>query len=454
MSVGDGIVSQIPALIISLAAGLLVAKGGERGSTEKAVLGQLGQYPRALLLASGLMFVLGLVPGLPLLPFGLLGGAMVLAATRSLARSERDRQSLEAVKAEGEASGHRDAKMSVKEELRTIDVELCFSRELSTRFLVLQSELASRVAKMRRKFALNYGVVIPEIKISDAVDAPAKSYQIRIHGTVVATQEVRLGEFLVLINEGKKPDVPSELVREPAFGMTAMSISDAFLQEVKRQGFRPIDMMSLLLTHLSEVVRGNLAQLLSYKDMRALVGRLEPDYKRLVEEICPAQLSYSSLQSVLKFLLAERVSIRNLHLILEAVAEIAPHARRPEQIAEHVRIRISQQICGDILDRGQLKILRLGNRWDLAFHQSLKRDAKGEVTEFALDAKAMEQFGAEASAAIRNRMEEGQQFALVTGAESRVYVRLVVERLFPTLPILSQLEIARGFEVVSLGTIS
>ena len=125
--------------------------------------------------------------------------------------------------------------------------------------------------------------------------------------------------------------------------------------------------------------------------------------------------------------------------------------RRPEQIAEQVRIRLSQQICGDLADDGALAVLELGNRWDLAFHQSLKRDAKGDVVEFDIDPRLMEQFAAEASAAIRKRMDERRLFALVTAAETRPYVRMIIERMFPTLAVLSQLEIARGFEVKSLG---
>ena len=158
--------------------------------------------------------------------------------------------------------------------------------------------------------------------------------------------------------------------------------------------------------------------------------------------------------ATLKLLLAERVSIRNLNLILEAVAEIAPHVRRPEAIVEHVRIRLAQQICGDLVDDGALSVLRLGNRWDLVFHQALKRDAKGDVIEFDIDPRLMEEFAAEASAAIRKRMESSRQFALVTAPDTRPYVRMIVERMFPTLPVLSQVEIARGFEIKSLGTIS
>jgi flagellar biosynthesis protein FlhA len=454
LSVGDGLVSQIPALIISLAAGLLVSKGGTRGSTEKAVLGQLSHYPHALFLAAFLMFILGAVPSLPFVPFAVLGGIMAFVGYAIPRRQAADRAIAAAAVAKNEEKVRAEAKSSVKEQLKAYEIELCLGRQLTTKFLASHDEIGSRVAKMRRKFARQYGFVVPEIKLSDDFKAPVKSYQIRIHGTVVATQEVRLGEFLVIVGDGKVPDVPGDEVREPAFGMKAMSISEAFLQDVKRQGFNTVDSISVLLTHLSEVIRNNLAQLLSYKDMRALLDRLDPEYKRLIDEICPSQISYSGLQAVLKLLLAERVSIRNLHLILEAIAEIAPHARRPEQVAEHVRIRMAQQICGDLTDKGVLKVLRLGNRWDLVFHQSLKRDAKGDVVEFDIDPRLMEQFGAEASNAIRARMDAGHQFALVATAETRPYVRMIIERMFATLPVLSQLEIARGFDVESLGTIS
>ena len=212
--------------------------------------------------------------------------------------------------------------------------------------------------------------------------------------------------------------------------------------------------MSVMLTHLREVIRGNLSQLLSYKDMRGLLDRLEPEYRRLVDEIIPSQISYSGLQAVLKLLLAERISVRNLHLILESIAEIAPHVRRAEQIAEHVRMRMAQQICGDLADGGTLKVLRLGNRWDLAFHQSLKRDGKGDVVEFDIDPRLIEQFGGEASKVIRGLLDQGHQFVLVTAPDARPYVRMIIERMFPSLPVLSHVEIARGVEVKSLGTIS
>ncbi|MFE1602419.1 flagellar biosynthesis protein FlhA [Methylobacterium sp. ID0610] len=454
LSVGDGLVSQIPALVVSLAAGLLVSKGGTRGTAEQAVLGQLGAYPRALTVAAALMGLFALVPGLPFLPFMVLAGLMGSVAY-AIPRKLAEKKAAEAAKAAAEEERKQAASRdTVKESLKTPEIELCLGRHLSAQATTSRTELGHRVAKMRRKFATQYGFVVPDIRLTDSLAVPPKTYQIRIHGTVAATQEIRPGEALVVVGDGPRPDVPGEEVREPAFGMKAMWVLDAYTAEVRRSGFEPVDGTSVLLTHLSEVIRNNLPHLLSYKDMRHLLDRLDPEYKRLLEEICPAQISYSGLQAVLKLLLAERVSIRNLHLILEAIAEISPHARRAEQIAEHVRMRIAQQICGDLAEDGVLSVLRLGSRWDLSFHQSLKRDAKGEVIEFDIDPRLVEQFGTEAAEAIRQRQKEAHLFALVTAPDARPYVRMIIERLFPTLPVLSHLEIARGVEIKSLGTIS
>ncbi|ACB97144.1 flagellar biosynthesis protein FlhA [Beijerinckia indica] len=454
LSVGDGLVSQIPSLIVSLAAALLVSKGGTRGTAEQTVLDQLIKYPRALYVAALLMVLLAVIPGLPMVPFLLLAAVFVVTANTIPKRIAEAEKREKAKREAAERQAEKEAKNSVKESLRSAEIELCLGKQLATKLLETHNELSHRVAKMRRKFAKQYGFIVPDIKLSDSLSIPAKSYQIKIHGTIVATYELKLGDMLVVIGDGRRPDLPFEETREPAFGMKALWISQAFTNEVRKENFVPVDIMSVLLTHLSEVIRSNLSQLLSYKDMRALLDQLGPDYKRLIDDLCPSQISYSGLQAVLKLLLAERISIRNLPLILEAVAEIAPHVRRSEQVVEHVRMRIAQQICGDLSENGVLKIMRLGQRWDLAFHQSLKRDGKGEVVEFDLDPAMVEQFSKEATRAIRDHLDKGEQFALVATPESRPYVRLVIERLFANLPVLSHLELARGLDIKVLGTIS
>ncbi len=454
LSVGDGLVTQIPALITSLAAGLLVSKGGTRGAAEQAVLGQLGRYPRALVVAAGVMYLLAVTPGLPFFPLAVCGTVLAFVAW-FVPRQIKERQAREEVAArEVQALEEVETKESVKESLKTAEIELCLGKQLAAELLTSHGELAHRVSKMRRKFAKQYGFVVPDIKLSDSLTLGRKSYEIRIHGTPIATSELRIGEIMVILPAGKpKPDLPGDDVREPAFGMPALWVSETYANEVRRDGYTTVDSLSVLLTHLSEVIRNNLPQLLSYKDMRALLDRLDPEYKRLIDDICPQQISFSGLQGVLKLLLAERVSIRNLHLILEAVAEIAPHVRRAEQVVEHVRMRMAQQICGDLTEGGALKVLRLGNRWDLVFHQSVKRDGKGEVVEFDIDPRLLEEFGTAASAAIRQRMEDGHTFVLVTAPDARPYVRMVVERLFPTLPVLSHVEIPRGVTIDSVGSI-
>jgi len=307
---------------------------------------------------------------------------------------------------------------------------------------------------MRRRFAQEFGFVIPEIRLTDDLMIPPRSYGIRIHGTTAASFEIRLGELLVIPGGKPRPELPGDEVREPAFGMEAFWFPDVFAAELRAAGHVPVDPMSVMLTHLSEVVRNNLGNLMSYKDLRSLTDRLDPEYKRLLDETCPSLLSFSGFQSILKLLLTERVSIRNLHLVLEAVAEVAPHLRKPELILEHVRLRLAQQICGDLALDGTLRIVRLGNRWDITFMQSLKRDAKGEVFEFDIDPRLIEQFAAELTNVAKGMLERGEQFALVTAPEARPYVRLIVDRLFPALPVLSHIEISKGVRIEVLASLS
>jgi flagellar biosynthesis protein FlhA len=454
LSVGDGLVTQIPALIVSLAAGLLVSKGGNRGAAQEAIFTQLGGYPRALIVAAMLLTILALVPGLPFLPFAVLAG---LIATGALVITRQNRNVLKVAaekQQKEEAAKQDEERNSVRELLRTAEIELRLGRQISSAMLISHGELAHRVAKMRRRFAQEFGFVIPDIRLSDDLMIAPKSYAIKIHGTTAASFELRLGEVLVIPGNKPRPELPGDEVREPAFGMEAYWYPDVFAAELRANGHVPVDPMSVMLTHLSEVIRGNLGSLMSYKDLRALTDRLEPEYKRLLDETCPSLLSFSGLQAILKLLLSERVSVRNLHLILEAIAEVAPHVRKPEVIVEHVRQRLAQQICGDLAQDGVVKIVRLGNRWDISFIQSLKRDSKGDVIEFDIDPRLIEQFATELNTTVKNFIERGEQFALVTAPEARPYVRMIVDRLFPALPVLSHIEISRSVRLDVLASMS
>ncbi len=454
LSVGDGLVSQIPALIISLAAGLLVSKGGNTGSADVAVLNQLGNYPRALFVASGLMTLLALTPGLPFFPFVALGAAMIGTAV-VIPRRTAERRRVEEEQAQQERQDKEmESSNSVKSALKVPEIELSLGKQLSVKLLASHGEMGSRVAKMRKRFAREFGFVVPEIKLTEELSLEPSSYEIRIFGTCVAAQTVSISDVLVLPNGDQPPPVPFENVTEPAFGSPAWQVSEIFAPELRRAGYKPVDMLSVILTHLSGVIRNNLSQLFSYRDIRQLIGDLDGEYARLVEEICPTHLSFSGLQAVMKLLLAERVSIRNMHLVLEAVAEIAPHVKRTEQIAEHVRMRLASQICGDLVRDGVLPILRLGRRWDIAFQNALKRNNRGEIIEFQMDPAELEQFSREVGDKVNELLGAGEHFVITTSPDARPYVRMVIERLQPTLPVLSHVEIARGVTVNTLGSVS
>jgi flagellar biosynthesis protein FlhA len=454
LSVGDGLVTQIPALVVSLAAGLLVSKGGNKGEAQVAVISQLGGYPRALSVAALLLAMLALMPGLPFLPFAILSGGMASAAVVIPRRRASLAAEAERLRRHSEQARENDERNSVRELLRSAEVELCLGRQLAAAMLVAHGELAHRVAKMRRKFAQQYGFVIPEIKLTDDLGLAPRDYTIKIHGTAAAAAELRIGEVMIVLGDRPRPDLPGDDVKEPAFGLDALWVPEFFTVELRGAGYQPIDNMSVMLTHLSEIVRNNLASLLSYRDVRALAERLEPEYKRLLDETCPSLLSFSGLHAILKLLLAERVSIRNFHLVLEAIAEVAPHVRKPETIVEHVRVRLAQQICGDLGQDGTLRVIRLGNRWDMAFVQALKRDAKGDVVEFDIDPRLIEQFAGEAARTVKPHIDEGGNFVLVTAPDARPYVRMVVDRLFPNVPVLSHVEVARGIRIEVVGSVS
>ncbi|MBA5723542.1 flagellar biosynthesis protein FlhA [Candidatus Liberibacter sp.] len=450
LSVGDGLVSQVPALIVSLAAGLLISRTASTGSTNTAIIEQLSSYPRALLISAFFMGVLSLVPNLPAIPFLTLASLFAFGGWYVPRRIIQEN----IVKENQVKTVLEQDQDSIKSVLVTSGIELVFGSLSASRFLSSRQEIFSRLAKIRKKFAQQYGFIVPEIKVTTDISLPENGYHIRIYGTTVAASKLRIGEVLVIVGSGPRPSFPGDEVQEPAFGMPAISLLESFADDVRREGFQPIDNLSIILTHLSEVIRNNLPQLLSYKDVKILINQLDPEYKKLADEICSSHTSYSGIQTVLKLLLAERVSIRNLQLILESIAELAPHFHKAEQIVEHVRIRISQQICGDLAENGILRILRLGNRWDMIFCQAVQRDAKGDIIEFNIEPRTVEEFSDEAKIVIREYIDQGLSFVIVTLPENRSYIRMILERMFPSLAVLSHMELAKGLEIKVLGSLS
>ncbi len=277
LSVGDGLVSQIPALIVSLAAGLLVSRGGTAGSTDKAVVDQLERLSARALRVRRADGRAGADAGPAVLPFMSLGGFMAFGAwfiPRQVEAENKARR--EAGREEGrpeQGAGKGLGQVGAQDRRNRARARQAWSRPACSAPI---RNWPSASARCARSSPTQYGFVVPEIKVTDDIGIPEKSYQIRIHGTTVASNMLRVGEVLVVTGAGRKPSVPGDEIREPAFGMPAVSILETFTEDLKREGFHPIDNVSVVLTHMSEVIRNNLPQLLSYKDVKVLIDRLDP----------------------------------------------------------------------------------------------------------------------------------------------------------------------------------
>lgn len=451
LSVGDGLVSQIPALIVSLAAGLLISKGRNEGSANTIVFGQLVGFPRAIFMASGLVLIFALTPGLPTMPFLAFGLALAgigLTVRRRLQLASDARVAATAVDPE------ENARETVNRALEVPDIELRFGQQAGATLLANQSVLTQRVNRIRQRFAEAHGFIIPEIKISSELSLQPMQYQIRMHATALASGQLRAGDTLIVIGDREPPRLPMVEAVEPAFGLRAGWIPETLGRHAREAGFVPVDHTSVVLTHMSEVLRANLAQLFTYRHMQAMISRLPRDYHKLLDEIVPQHITHSGIQAVLKALLSDRVSVRNFELILEAVAEVAPQVRTTEQIVENVRVRLGQQICGDLADNGVLKVVRLGPRWDLAFHEALRRDAGGKIRQLDMEPKQIQVFGEDARRVLQPLFETGASVAVTTSPEIRPYVRMIIERVMPSVAVISHAEIAGSFQLEVVGSFS
>lgn len=449
LSIGDGLVAQIPALIVSLAAGLLVSKGGARQSAEKAIADQFGGYPQASFIASGMLLLLGLTPGMPFFPFALLSGCLFIFGRASVKSQTSHKEATTAVEPTQPLSPTDD----ISADLHISQLELVMGRQISLLVYGAHDELMHRVSKLRRNFVREYGFLIPEIRLTEDFEIASKKYNFRVHGSSVGEFELRPGELLVVVGGGERPTYPGELTKEPAFGLDAMWVPEQLRSEVVRQGYRTIDPISIVLTHISEIVRNNLAQLLSYRDLRKLVDQQEPEYRKLIDDLIPNHISYAALHGVLKGLLSERISIRNFDLILEAIAEVVPQVSRIELLVEHVRSRLAAQISSSVAQDGVVNIVNLSHAWELLFLRSLRRNERGDVIEFDVNPETIEAFRTTASEIFNRLSTENTQGVLVVSPEIRPYVRLISERIIPNVSVLSHIEIAKGIKAKIVATL-
>ena len=452
LTVGDGLVSQIPALIVSVGAGMLVSKAGITGTAHEAVFGQLGGQPKALWLATVLTVALALLPGVPMLPF--FGMALVTGGiayhlhrkseNKRLAQVARDREQAKAVATPEEP-------ISSALHIDRIRLELGYGL-LSLISTDGGPSLTTQIKGLRRQLAGELGFVMPSVRIQDNLQLPANTYVIRLKEIVAARADVRPNMLLVMDPRGETITLPGEATTEPTFGLPALWMEPSHREEALFKGYTVVDCQTVITTHLTEIIRDQLPELLSYAETQKLLDELDKDNQKLVADLIPNQISVGGLQRVLQNLLAERVSIRDLPTILEGVAEATAVTRNINAISEHVRARLARQIsAANTGENGYIPLITLSPAWEQAFAESII--GEGEDRQLAMAPSKLQEFIGAVRQTFERHAMTGESPVLLTSPGIRAYVRSIVERFRPATPVMSQNEIHPKARIKTSGQI-
>ncbi|MFN3722961.1 MAG: flagellar biosynthesis protein FlhA [Paracoccaceae bacterium] len=440
LTVGDGLVSQIPAVIISVAAALLLARGGAKGAADVSFFAQLGRYPGALGTVSVLMALFALVPGMPFLPFIL--GAGALAGTAMLVHRRNSQASTEPPLAV-----EPQRKRGLGDVLDFDELHLEFAPDLIAMVLDPATGLDGRIGNMRNHIAASYGLILPEIRLTDEPTLPPGSYRIRIQGVERVTNRLMPDRCLVLLNEGM-PAPDGIDVSEPVYGTPARWILPDMQEDAVIAGMTVVSPPEVLATHLLEVIRANLARLLSLRGLRRLLdeflnlsdpARAESN-RKLLDDMIPEKVPVDLLLSVLRLLLEERVSIRNLPLILESIAE-ARGLPSAEAVCEHVRQKIGFQLVSELKrPDGTIPLIQIAPEWEKVF-ASYQIDGERGHRDVALPPEQFSRLSGLIAEKLNRAIEAGIAPALVTTTLRRRFVRTVLAAKGLSAPVLSYEEI-------------
>lgn len=472
LTIGDGLVSQIPALIVSTAAGLLVTKAGEVGSAEKAVLGQLGHFPAPLGVTSFLLVMIALMPGIPPTPFLALAAAIgyiawVVYKTR---RAEKDAiggkpgtamargtaggmGGLQGMNAGGQTADGTPVGEQVSDALSIDSLRL----ELGYGLLPLINyqkghRLTEQIKALRRQVARELGFVMPAVRIQDNMQLPANSYVVKVKEIECARGDIRPDMLLVMDPGGGKISLPGEETTEPTFGLPAMWVSENYREEALFKNYTVVDPPTVITTHLTEIVKDNMAEMLSYSETQKLLDDLGKEEQKLIAETIPSQISVNGVQRILQNLLAETISIRDLPTIMEAVAEASRITQNVTLITEHVRMRLARQISfSHTNDDGYIPIVALSPSWEQTFIESLNGD--GEEKQLSLAPSKIQEFITSVRGKLDQLALQGDMPVLLTSPAIRPYVRSIVERFRAATIVMSQNEIHPRARIKTLGQV-
>jgi flagellar biosynthesis protein FlhA len=454
LTVGDGLVTQIPALIVSTAAGLVVTKAGLTTPVERALASQLAGHPKALGMSAFLLGALAIVPGVPLIPFMTL--AVVSGAGAWLVNKELMRRRLEEEK---KAEEEERAVVPVAEEPITTALRMDLVRlELGYGLLSLINSprdgqrLTDQIKALRRQLAAEVGFVMPSVRIQDNMQLPANSYIIRVKEVEAGRGDLRPAMLLVMDPRGEEITLPGEKTREPTFGLPALWIEEGNREEALFRGYTVVDPSTIITTHLTEIIKDNMADLLSYAETQKLLDELDKEHQKLIADMVPSQISIGGIQRVLQNLLAERISIRDLPTILEGISEACGYTRNVNLITEHVRTRLSRQISDACTnEQGFIPLITLSPEWEQTFTESLT--GPDEDRHLAMPPSRLQAFISSLRDTFERQAMMGEMPVLLTSPAIRPYVRSIVERFRPATIVLSQNEIHPKARIKTVGQI-
>jgi flagellar biosynthesis protein FlhA len=439
LTVGDGLVSQIPALIISVAAGIMVSKGGVTGSTDKALSSQLSSV-KGLGMSAVLSLAFALIPGMPFLPFVFL--AIVVGGLAYLAwQQEKKAQAAAFVPPPEAPAPVNPLDEPVTNALAIDDLRL----ELGFSLLPLINDargyrLTDQIKALRRQIAIDMGFIMPSVRILDNMQLPGTTYVIRVKEVEAARGEVKPNMLLVMDPRGERIALQGIETIEPTFGLPAMWVDESMRDEAMFRGYTVVDPGTVITTHLTEVVKDNMPDLLSFAETQKLIEELKKTNEKLVNEVLPSRITVNGIQRILQNLLSERVSIRDFATILEAIAEATGYSQSITQITEHVRTRLARQICNaNTSPDGFIPLVTLSPHWEQNFAEALV--GQGEDRQLSMQPSRLQEFITQVRQTFERMAAEGHVPVLLTSPAIRPYVRSIVERFRPATVVMSQQEI-------------
>ena len=451
LTVGDGLVTQVPALIVSTAAGLLVTKAGISGSADKALMKQLSGYPKALGMSAAVMLIMSLLPGIPMLPFLLLGGG---AAALAFYANKRQDAAKVAEAAQVAADKGPPPEEPISSALKIDDLKI----ELGYALLPLVNapdggdRLTEQIKALRRSLAIEMGFVMPAVRILDNVQLEANSYVLKIKEVDAGHGKIWPGQFMVMDPSGAQVNLPGMHTTEPTFGLPATWVDLVQKEEASMKGYTVVDAATVLSTHLTEQLKTNMSELLSYAEVQKLLKELPKEQADLLKDISPGQITISGIQRVLQILLGERVSIRDLSTILEGIADALSFSRNPITIAEHVRVRLARQICAQhTTPAGYVPLIAMSPKWEQLFAESII--GQGDDRSLAMQPSRLSEFITLVRERFEDAARQGEAPVLITSPGIRPFVRGIVERFRAQTSVMSQSEIHPRVRLKTLGSI-